>query len=353
MPLLPYTRIEHLRLLLIVFVVLIHARPQRVMVALPSPVSVEHFIRSVIFPGVTAVAVPMFALVAGFLFFFDLPFRADRYSAKIRRRIHTLGVPYLLCSAGNLAVLLLLQNVDATRPLFTRDPDFILTNFGPGEIAYRLFIHPIPVQLWFLRDLIVLIILSPIIGAAIRYFHWWAVLPFLGAWLANNTVNYEQRLFVSTMTIAFFMAGACIAMHAPSVAEAAPRGRRILLLVWLISAIVGASRVLPPIPSQINASLGVFLGIAALWCNADLLSRLLEWRALRWIAQTSFFIFLAHQPLLRVLERFAARISLIAQRNELFLFLVLPAITILICAGTAVAMKRFTPLAYRLMTGDR
>lgn len=353
LPPLPHLRIEHVRFLLIVFVVLIHARPLRVVAHAAPAGSTASLVRAVIDPGMTAIAVPMFALISGYLFFYNLPFRADLYWSKIRRRLGTLVAPYLLCSAGNLVVLALLQQVPATRTFFSNNPEFFVTNLGIGDFAHRLIIRPIPVQLWFVRDLIVLVAMSPIIGGVLMKFRWWPLLPLFGAWTYSRMAPGDTRVFLSTVVSAFFVLGGWLAMYRPEAVHEAPRWKRWLIPLWLASAVIVTWGLSPGLLLRGLARIQIFIGITALWWNVDLLRSALESRWLAWLPPTSFFVFLMHQPLLRVLERIASRLPIVAQRSELFAFLALPAFTIVLCSGVAVIMERLTPRAYRLITGNR
>jgi peptidoglycan/LPS O-acetylase OafA/YrhL len=352
-PMFPHSTTRAIRLLLITFVVLIHAHPQRVMEAGHPADDMCRFVRRVIDPGLTGVAVPMFALMSGFLFFFELPLVFGHYRSKIRRRLRTLAVPYLLCSAANLAILLLLQTLPATRQSFTNNADFVLADFGWGEFLHSWLIRPIPIQLWFLRDLIVLVVVSPLLGFAISKFHWAVPLPFGIAWLAGYAATPDDRVFLASTTTAFFLGGGCLAIHAPMLLNAAPPFRRVLLVAWILIAALRTADSLLPVPGRLLQCASILIGITAVWFNADLLSRWLERRWSRWLLTSSFFIYLAHQPLLRVLERFAATLSQVAQRNELFLLLALPGLAIVLCGAAAEILRRVTPKTYRLLTGDR
>lgn len=111
--------------------------------------------------GICSVAVPAFFFISGYLFC-PVKFSWQVYGEKLKRRIHTLLIPYM---AWNLIALLVL-----IVPHF-HDFDYSPTNVLAVFVDCRYsFLHttggsPIDYPLWYIRDLMVCCVLSPLFYA--------------------------------------------------------------------------------------------------------------------------------------------------------------------------------------------
>ena len=72
-----------------------------------------------------------------------------------------------------------MQWPDATRDLFPNNP---VWGLSPVEVANKILLDPIPYQMWFLRDLMVLFALSPLFMFLIRRVGAWVLLPAAITW---------------------------------------------------------------------------------------------------------------------------------------------------------------------------
>ncbi len=116
-----------------------------------------------------SISVPLFFFISGFLFFYKTEWSKEAYISKLRKRVKSLLVPYLFWIAAPLAFTALYQQLflpetfDELRIADYSISDW-LTSFGiqpPGsesEISC-----PFNDPLWFIRDLIVITIISPVI----------------------------------------------------------------------------------------------------------------------------------------------------------------------------------------------
>ena len=105
-----------------------------------------------VFSTFTRVAVPVFFVISGYLLF-------KHYNiSKIARRTRTVFVPFLLWSIITIAVFAFLQHVPFLSSYFNNQ--FQLTS---ESVFTRTFIKPLNGALWFLRDLYILVLISPII----------------------------------------------------------------------------------------------------------------------------------------------------------------------------------------------
>jgi len=129
-------------------------------------------------------AVPCFFLFSGYYFFYKMRrFGWQEYKTKVRKRFHTLLVPFLLWNMLFVADILLKKNA----AFFVKGKPLSNIIVWLQENSYHLFwdytrlgvetnilggsidrFGPIDAPLWFLRDLIVLMLLSPCVYFLIK-----------------------------------------------------------------------------------------------------------------------------------------------------------------------------------------
>lgn len=121
-------------------------------------------------------AVPLFYVISGYLFFLKVPDGMASIYGKMRKRVGTLVVPYIigcLFFVGFGVLMAVLPGVSkymnsSVMPLFSKPI---------GEILRSIFYDagngtPCAFQLWFLRDLILIVATSPLWYICLRYLKW-------------------------------------------------------------------------------------------------------------------------------------------------------------------------------------
>lgn len=119
------------------------------------------FVRNFFAYGLGAIAVPFFFFLSGLTFFRDYSTR--KYPQKLKRRVKTLLIPYLLWNIIGLIFSILytytpLSNIVQGRELFT--PTI-------GNILKGVFLYKYNYQFWFLFNLIIFTLFAPIINLII------------------------------------------------------------------------------------------------------------------------------------------------------------------------------------------
>lgn len=145
--------------------------------------------------------VPVFFIISGYLFFANIPrFDLATYKAKLRRRATTLLIPYLI---WNIIGFLLLC-IKASPLLQHHFPQYADLHLTPISILGGFWwlralgvpdILPYDGPLWFIRNLIVLVIATPAIHIGLRYLRWWfpallLVLELLGLGIFNGLLYF-------------------------------------------------------------------------------------------------------------------------------------------------------------------
>ena len=118
--------------------------------------------------------VPIFFTISGFLFFTSIKggFNKDVYCAKVRSRVRTLMVPYLIANTFTILCYALMHWLT---PSLINPQNFNVLNWNVIDYIQAYWSidgFPICYQLWYIRNLFVLILLTPIFYVLIRQKVW-------------------------------------------------------------------------------------------------------------------------------------------------------------------------------------
>lgn len=120
-----------------------------------------HCFSELISQNIARMAVPMFFIISGFLFFIryqDRPMQLPDFKNQWAKRIRTLLIPYL---SWNIlyVIAILVKRLIFTKLGFENDDKYSLLS---GGLGYIFWTGPIDYPLWYIRDLIVVTLLAPV-----------------------------------------------------------------------------------------------------------------------------------------------------------------------------------------------
>lgn len=279
-----FDRIAMLRYLMIVGVVVLHTPPYVPILEIGP--GIFDFVKAFFQSAAFRATVPVLTLISGYLLFRS---GLDQQWAKLfRKKLRTIVVPFFVFNLAVLAGAFGAQHLLGLRmsvQLVPVEPSVWL------DAAFGITTSPINYPLNFLRDLIVLMVLAPLFGFVLRSCPWIG----LGALALNFFYNLDGMLILREVMPVMFYIGGLAATRKWNLL-ALDRYTLPCLLVFLAMCVcvvlfrIGNTtyfRVLAP-----------FL----IWPAAALLH---DTRLGRWLqsqSKYSFFIFLAHAPLLLVLS---------------------------------------------------
>lgn len=157
-----------------------------------------------LFDCLLSCAVPTFFFISGYLFFRSGLLTRETYSYKIKRRWRSLIVPYIIWNTIAL-VTLLIKTLPLLSDIFPQYSGFYnsLLNIPLGYVNLLDTGYPYDFALWFVRNLIILVLVSPLLSVMFRYFRLF-VLPLLYA----VDVFAPIEIFNITDSLCFFALGA-------------------------------------------------------------------------------------------------------------------------------------------------
>lgn len=298
------------------------------------------FLHTLVSNGLARIALPFFFAVSGSRFFHGLSDRPVKswFWPKLCRRLKSLGVPHLFWVLGFLVV------VDGARLLLGA------ARFDAGLVFRRVFLSPVPVPLWYLRELILYAAFAPVIYLAVRY---------LGAlWLAALAVWWcvdpdPHRTLLVSRGLVFFSAGAYLSVRDVHVdAALLRRWGPPLAAIWIALVLLKTS-LTSGVPSGFLHGASVVIGLLAMWSCYDRFPQALK-SILGRLSPYTFFVFAAHMSVVgavsRLFWRFAGRPTPLA---DLCLYLTCPIAVLAATLGTGYLMRLYLPRVYALSTGGR
>lgn len=180
---------------------------------MPTLLTIERFIGS----GMCSVAEPLFYMISGYLFFFKVPDGLKSIFGKIRKRIRTLLVPYIIANILTflfyVALNLIALNITAIDNLVNFKVLNVVLEDGICDTLKLIFISPpIAFQLWFIRDLLIVIAFRPIIWFALKVVSYSAFSKWLMTLLLLSVfIVYGENDYIAAFV--WFIGGGSIAVY--------------------------------------------------------------------------------------------------------------------------------------------
>jgi peptidoglycan/LPS O-acetylase OafA/YrhL len=350
------TRLDLLRFPLIVGVVFLHAYGTAVGVAggdvgISEAGPAVRFVQELVSQGFARVAVPLFFLVSGYLFFAGVEWSRTRYVAKVRTRIRSMLVPYLFWNVLNLVVLWAAQSLPLSRPFMTGQRALV-AGYGASDYLNALIGMdgmPVAGQFWFIRDLMILVVLAPAIYALCRR----AAVVYLPAVLGCWLVGWWPLVLPASAGVLFFSVGAWAAIRGSTI-FATDKYRGAIIAMYLPGA-VAVALAQGQSWTRYGAKVVLVLGIAAaLGATGYFLRSSRLTNSLVGLSSASFFVFAAHEPLLTVARKLAFRaLDPTADWLILTLYVAIPVALVVVLVVIYRGLGRIAPAFLDQITGSR
>lgn len=298
-------------------------------------------------------AVPLFYVISGYLFFLKVPEGMKSIYGKMRKRVGTLVVPYIigcLFFVGFGVLMAVLPGVSkymnsSLMPFF----------FKPiGEFLRSIFYDagngtPCAFQLWFLRDLILIVATSPLWYLCLKHLKWGFVAVVF-------VLTYLDVPHVPFYSLFWFVLGGQLTKAKIEMGGVSGRIKVAIFGLFLIISIV---QLLSPDMLEWNLLRIpiIMLGIIGIWGLYDAFVEkkfcLSHHKWLGIACQFTFFIYLFHEPTLNIVRKL---IVVMLSKNELgYLtsYLLSPWIFTVCAVFAGLLFRKYLPRVYNVCTGGR
>lgn len=248
-------------------------------------------------------AVPLLSMISGWLFFsFQDENAGPSLRRRMRRRISSLYLPLVSWNALFFGMLLVWFSQQPDHPIF----EAINIDFGSAgwldylNAVFAVTERPIGFQFWFIRDLFVTVLVSPLLWLALRHAPYFGMAMLGAVWLMGS----GMFIFFRPDVVFFFYLGGFLRMYrVPLDIGLRPTVVLFALYVGLIALRALAPMFLDfshPRPELLTLAtrLTRLVGVLACWGVLLQLSPTRLGAALARYGGLTFFLYAAHFPLL-------------------------------------------------------
>lgn len=302
--------------------------------------------------GVCRLAVPFFFFVSGYLFFYKFEnWDLGVWWSKVRRRGRTLLIPYILWNTIAVAILFgWSYYVSVSHGLEPVSFHEMVSNWGGIKLFWDTgepLNMPLDYPLWFVRDLMVFVIVSPVVFFFVKL----TKMPGL-----IITILYYLTLGKFASNIPIFIAGAYLSINKMNIVTTFHRYAKwdvMLTLILLVALVFTYDRY-----DSYRYFLRAFTvtGVISIFnITSDLINKGIV-AVHPFLTRCSFFLFCLHGIVLRT--RVPLRLTSFLQHynNEMAkvaIVLLLFFISLFACMACFFVMDRITPRTLSLLTGGR
>ena len=301
---------------------------------------------------------PTFFFISGYLFFRQHTMDRSTYAGKIRRRVHTLLIPYLIWNALMLGVMCVQERwMGATSERMGSLAEYGLTDWlyafydcthtwaWTGDVG-----QPANIPLWFLRDLMIMVIASPLFYYLAKAKRWVAPCVLLAIYCCPFHLPHLQNL-----SIFWFGMGAWTQLQDINFVSVSRRIAGWCLPVFIVSAaahelVVRQAWQLPfdmIVPMMRISEFPILIAITSFVLNRT------TRRIPLWLSKSSFFIYLSHIVPTSICCMLACRIL---PNTDCFLtpaYILIPWLVTAVLIAVYLLLNRWTPRTMRILTGNR
>ena len=322
----------------------------------------------------THFAVPVFFMISGYLFFYKLKeWNLSVYKSKLAKRFKTLFIPYMLwyCICIFMGIIIRTGGVVLKgkpieyiwSPLIEKGILSIFWDCETWGLNYTNWFgysvpesSPILVPLWYIRDLMVVILFTPLIYQLIKKFKLYFV-SILG-------LCYLSFVFIpihgfSACGFFWFSLGAYFSTNNKSMVDSFYRFRipaSILAIVMLIPLIWMNGRSGDGATTTVSTILYPFYVIGAVISSICLASYLLRRKKVgvnKKLVRSTFFIYLLHPFVLLFMVRVNKLSISFNYVWQSIIYLIIPVVTAMICVWLFNLLNKYTPQLLSVLVGNR
>lgn len=299
------------------------------------------------------IAVPLFFFISGFLFFFRTDFTRDAYVRKLKKRISSMLIPYIV---WNIIILLITLVIQTYFSSILSGQSKLIADYNRHDWINIFWAMdsggPICGQLWFMRDLMAVSILSPLIYYFVKYCKIYGVAALGALWLTDTWVSVPG---FSIAAIFFFTLGAWFSINRHDFTSVFYSKRRLVTSIYL--TIVAFDLWLwhgNITQTDYVHRAGILFGMTAVvcWTAYGVTKDKLPVSAV--LAGSSFFIFAYHGvPTVSLAKIFMKTCSPDSEWLLVLGYVAIP--VIVVCVGISIYMliRKYFPTLCVLLTGGR
>lgn len=288
-------------------------------------------------PSVLQMAVPLFFFISGLLFFRN--FHITDLARKWKKRFATVVIPYFIWCTIYYLYNVICMNIPWIRAHMTREEVITLSVASWLRSLWSDSYY----TLWFLKDLIVFLCLSPVIWLLLKN-HWKQVPTGLIALIIIEIALKKGWIVIPYGGgLDIYLIGSYIGLNCDEHMYWRNRLISVCAVLYIIFCLVTSFR-------YWNLITEILLFIA-IWFACDWI----PWRdsELPWWMKITFFTYVAHDIFLEAFEKIFLIVFGVRPIFALLDYLLMPLLVELALIMIAYFMKKWMPVIWKILTGDR
>ena len=351
--------ISFLRLPLMVAIIFIHSVLTSVNIGGVTLVNVGDFpiydgVNWVFSQEIFRVAMRLFFFFSGFLFFYKSDFSRSIYLGKLKRRVKTLLIPYIF---WNLFSLMFYWGAQVFMGSMTSGTNKLIADYSFVDWlnVFWDFNYGMPVNLplWFIRDLMIMAILSPVLYVLIKYVKLAFVLVLGVLWCCDL---WQGVLSVSAVGLFFFSLGAWFSINKVNFVEVFSGWKKCALGLYVMLLVASVALKYGNVMDVyvVVHNLEIMAGLVAVvgWTNYGVERKKLRCNHL--LAESSFFIYVYHGlPMLFVTKMWVKTFYPASELSMITGYILIPTVIVLLGIGMYYLMQRYLPRFTKIVMGSR
>ena len=291
--------------------------------------------------AISRCAVPTFFIISGAVFFRD--YTNDKYLQKLKSRIYTLLIPYL--SWNTIWMIFgVVTTIYFSQYFYARIP----SDLSPMGMLLSIVHYTDNGPFWFIFNLIVFILVSPIIYLALKNKYVGGIVVVLVMVVNELGYGLPIKVFFESESIVYYMVGAYVGIHAFQWFSSSSKAKSvcgilmIILCIWLRTSY-------PEVINNISLRTVVLTIYGFSSCFAfDMVSKNI---CPPQFATRSFWVYAMHINVSAVITKL---LFFVFPKTLFFAYLnftITLILTLFLIEMTAIFFQRYCPFGYRMLSG--
>lgn len=268
-------------------------------------------------------SVPIYYFISGYVFFYGIILTKEKYFQKIKNRIKTLFIPYIIWNTAAILFGLFrhlpflhkfFPHIDNTNLSFSLSSIlysywdrnygiFSITKNDPNYIPTTCWPENIP--LWFLRDLMIVVLTTPILYWIIKHTRHYFIC-FMGVlWFFSSFLDISHHLKTIIVAYFFFSFGAYMSINKKDMLIEFGKYFRLSIYLFLgLSILYVVFKHIWPEANNVVFKINIFVGLIFAYNMATWLLKKQICKPNKFLSSASFFIYITHfivcEPVLKL-----------------------------------------------------
>lgn len=312
------------------------------------------FFQLFISDGISRVAVPLFFMLSGYLYFVNLSKLNQIYKLKMPIRIKSLILPYLFWSILVIVIFITLQSLPYSARFFNGKH---IVDFNFIEFIYAFLVTPLNYPLWFLRDLIIVVfIYSPLIFVSLKFSPKIYLSLLLIVWFTNIDQVENYKWFLRLTAMLFFSLGGYLSLYKINVERVLSyRFLKIMILTYLSILLL---KTLIQMDSMYTESymvrlllkMDILIGVLVLW---NITRYIVHNKIVNFLIPFTFLYYVFQEPFISIVKKASFFILGFNAYSSFFVYIVTPIVTIIFLTTLGILMQKHIPVVSKIITGNR